>query len=105
MVKSKTGQRFGGLFLFAVGVGFTLWSWHTLLTENYYYPKVAALFPAIAVCGLCVFIFPLNYDRLHAEHGVDKPTKFVHYPLEWKLFFFLALAAGLINWFAISHTS
>jgi hypothetical protein len=102
MIKSKIGQRIAGVFFMALGSGFTAWSWHTAINEGYYYAK-AAFFPAFAVVGLGMFLFPMDMEKLEAEHGVDKPTSLAHYPLRWKLIMVLALLAGFGNWWAISH--
>ncbi len=103
MIESKIGQRLVGLFLLAVGLGFTAWSWHTALNEGHYYSKAVALFPVFAVTGLGLLLFPIDVNRLRAEHGVDKPQSFAHYPLAWKVLFVVALAAGLGNWLAIAQ--
>jgi len=103
MIESKIGQRLAGLFLLALGGGFTAYSWYTALNEGYYFEKAVALFPVCAVAGLGLILFPLDMERLRAEHGVDKPQKLAHYPPIWKLVFVLALLAGLGNWLAIAR--
>jgi hypothetical protein len=102
-MQSHWVQRAGGLFLFLLGSGITVWAWHIALTEGYYYRKVMALPPAFAVLGLGMLFFPIDAEQLRAEHGVDRPQKFAHYPPEWKVLFFVAVAAGLGNWYAIAH--
>ena len=103
MIESKIIQRIAGVFLLLLGGWFTMDSWRTFLNEGYYYRKAVALFPVFAVCGLGLILFPLDFERLRAEHGVDKPTKFAHYPPAWKVLFFVMLLAGFGNWFAIAH--
>ena len=103
MIESKIGQRIVGVVLFLFGSVGTVWTWYEALQEGYYYPKVVALLPVFAVCGLGMLLFPLDFDRLRAEHGVDKPSKFAHYPPVWKLIGFVALVAGLGNWLAMSQ--
>jgi hypothetical protein len=102
LVQSKIGQRIMGFFVFLLGSGFTAWSWYTALNDGYYYVKAAALFPVLAVVGLAAILFPIDVERLRNEHGVDKPTKFAHYPQEWKIVIVVAVAAGLGNLLAIS---
>ncbi|HEX5271683.1 MAG TPA: hypothetical protein VFW33_14395 [Gemmataceae bacterium] len=102
-LQTKGGQRVVGLLLFALGGGATAWSWYTALTAGYYYRKAVVAFPAFAVAGLGLLLFPIDADKLWAEHGVDRPQKFAHYPLSWKVLFVLALLAAVGNWLAISQ--
>ena len=53
--------------------------------------------------GLGMLLFPIDRDRLRAEHGVDKPLTLAHYPLSWKILVGVAVAAGLANWVAIAQ--
>jgi hypothetical protein len=103
VIESKSGQRLAGVVFLAGGVGFTIWSWHDALTEGYYYPRMAAFFPAFAVVGLGMVLFLIDRDCLRAEHGVDRPRSLAHYPLEWKILFVVALAAGLGNWYLLAQ--
>jgi hypothetical protein len=103
MIESKIGQRLVGVFMLALGAGFTAWSWHTALTEGYYYEAAVALFPAFAVIGVGMILFPIDVARLRAEHGVDKPQSLAHYPPVWKVLMVVALAVALGNWYAIAR--
>jgi hypothetical protein len=103
VIESKIGQRLMGLVLFLLGSAGTAWMWYTALTEGYYYRNAAALLPVCAVFGLGLLLAPFDVEKLRAEHGVDKPQKWAHYPPVWKLIGVLALLAGLGNWFAIAQ--
>jgi hypothetical protein len=103
MLESKFAQQALGLFLVTVGIGFTAATWFTAVSAGYYYPKAAAAFPAMAVYGFGALFFPVDMDELRAKHDIDKPTKLAHYPLPSKVFFFLALAAGFGNLYAMSQ--
>lgn len=103
MIKSKLGQRLIGLLLVAIAVPATVYLWHLAVTTGYYHPKGAALFPAIAMGALGVVLFPIDHPRLEREHGVARVSKFAHLPPVWKVWFFVALGAGLGNWYAIAH--
>lgn len=103
MIESKIGQRVVGLFLLLVGGGLTAWSWYTAVNDGNYYRKAAALLPVVAVAGLGMLLFPIDMERLRAEHGVDRPQKLAHYPRAWKVLFVVAILAGLGNWLAISQ--
>jgi hypothetical protein len=103
MIESKIGQRLVGLVLLLLGGGFTTWSWHTAITEGHYSREEAAFFPLFALVGLGLLLFPIDMQRLRAEHGVDRPQKFAHYPLVWKVLCVAALIAALGNWLVISR--
>lgn len=101
MIESKAGQRLIGLVLIALGAALTAWTWHSALTEGSYYPALAMLGPMLAVCGPALIVFPLDYERFRAEHGVSKPEKWEHYPTAWKAVLVLATVAGLANFLTI----
>ena len=105
MIESKTGQRIAGLFFLVVGGGFTAWSWYTALNEGYYYRKAVALFPALAVGGLWMLLFPMDMAQLRAKHGVEKPQqlRFAHYPMSVKVMVVVGILVGLGNWWLISR--
>jgi hypothetical protein len=103
VIQSKLGQRLLGVFLLLLGGGCTVGCWYTALTEGYYYRNAVAFFPVFAVVGLGLLFCPIDMEQLRAEHGVDRPQQFAHYPIVWKVLFFVALAAGLGNWLAISQ--
>jgi hypothetical protein len=102
MVRSKLGQRLGGLIILALGAGATAWVWYTALTEGYHYRKAAFVFPCLAVFGLAGILFPIDVDRFRAEHGVEQATSFRQFPPAWKVVFVLALAAGFGNCFLLA---
>jgi hypothetical protein len=102
MIRSKSGQRLIGAGILAASLGFCYWEWQTVQTEGYYH-KAAVFFAAFAVFGLGAMLFPLDFEKLKAEHGVDKPENFSHYPLEWKVMFVAALAAALGFWYWLAH--
>jgi hypothetical protein len=92
-----------GLALAVLGAVFTAGMWHTALTEHYYYRKASAIFPAFAILGLGLLVFPIDVEELRERYGVEKLERFEHYPLAWKVLMFVAIAAGIANWFAISR--
>src|SRR5258708_1764903 len=94
---SKGRQRFTGLGLIVVGVVGTVWEWYSLVEYGYNYTISAFICPFAIVLGFCVLVFPFDVDKLRAEHGVDRPEKWVHYPLAWKLTIVAATVAGLAN--------
>lgn len=103
MIRSKVGQRVLGCFLLVLSVSFIIWEWRRALNEGYYHRNAVVLFPFGAVCGVGLILFPVDYDRLMAEHGVDRVRGFSHMPPAWRVLALLAVAAGLANWFAIAN--
>jgi hypothetical protein len=70
---------------------------------SYYPPKAALLFPVFALGGAALLLFPFDYDRLQAEHGVDQVEHFGHMPLAWKLWSLVMIAASIANWCAMAN--
>jgi hypothetical protein len=103
MIRSQIGQRLLGA-LFILGCGWFTWSeWQTLVHEGYYHPKAAVLFPLMTLAGVGLLLFPFDYDRLQAEHGVDRVQHFSHMPLIWKLWSLVMIAAAIANWAAMAN--
>jgi hypothetical protein len=102
VIKSKAGQRLMGVFLIALGAGGTIWVWHTALTEGYYQLIAAPIFPAFLVFGLGALLFPIDVEKLKAEHGVEKIENFRQFPPVWRGVMVAALVAGFGNWFALA---
>ena len=100
MLTSKMNQRLLGLVFLIVFGGATAYCWYTALTESWYSAYVVVL-PFFAVLGLGVLVFPLDKDQLRAEHGVDKPEKWAHYPRTWKLMVVVAIMVCVGNMLAI----
>jgi hypothetical protein len=103
MIRSKFAQRLMGLLLVALSGGFTGWGWYTALNEGYYYHAAAALFPALAVLGLAMILFPIDPDEFRKKHGVDRIQNFGQMPPAWKVLFIIAIAAGVLNWALLAN--
>jgi ABC-type Fe3+-siderophore transport system permease subunit len=63
-------QQLGGLFIALLGGGYTIWIWHTAISEGYYYLKASLIFPAFCVVGLCLILFP-GYKEERVARGED----------------------------------
>ena len=103
MFESKAGQRVGGMILFVIGAGVTVWTWHSALNGESFYPSIGALGTAFAAYALFMIVFPMDIELLRIEHGVPKPDKlkFRHFPLLWKIITVIALTAGMIDLIAL----
>lgn len=102
MIQSKAGQRLVGVLMTTLACGFTAWVWHTALTEGHY-RKAAAVFPAFLVIGLGLVLFPIDVEKLKAEHGVEQIESLRQLPPAWWGVFLAALAAAFGNWYALSQ--
>lgn len=81
MFQSKIGRRLLGLVLLSLGSGVTVWSWYTALNEGYYYTKAVTVFPAFAVLGIGMLLFPIYVEKPGAEHGLEEPAELEHFLL------------------------
>lgn len=97
MVPRRT-QQLGGLFIAALGGGFTTWGWYTLLTAGYYYPKASAIFPAFCVLGLSLILFPgYREERLARGEDLSGLSGTQLLTRRWWAILLVAMAAGLVN--------
>jgi hypothetical protein len=92
---SQLGQRLIGLLLLAGSIGFTIWVWNLAAKDGDYYESAAAIFPALAIIGLGLLIFPIDKQALRKKYGTDKIERWHMAPLEWKVLFVGAIACGL----------
>ena len=92
-------QRTAGALIFAGCSGFTAWSWYTFLTKGYCYEKAMVLFPAFAVIGLALVIFP-GYREERAARGEDIScmTGLSLITTRWWVILAAAFASGLGNY-------
>ena len=92
-------QQLGGVFIAALGLGFTGWCWYTAVLRGYVYLKAAALFPAFAVLGLALVAMPgYREERLARGEDISQLTGHQLLTPRWWVVLVLALLAGLTNW-------
>ena len=103
-MNEKLKLRLIGTFVTALGVGFTIYEWHDAQESGIYHPKAAFLFPAFAVLGFSVLLYPTTKAEMLAKYGVERPSSLRHYSWGQKIFFLSALVAGAFNWALISGT-
>ncbi|HTC92975.1 MAG TPA: hypothetical protein VK699_05935 [Terriglobales bacterium] len=75
----------------------TLYNWHTLKTENSYYPVAAIVCPAGVILFGVAALFP-GLSIVSFNVGQLKKRGPMHYLLE-----IVAVAAGLLNWYAMTR--
>ena len=101
MIESKIGQRAGGVFFLACGSALAGWSWYTAIERGQYNLKAALLGPGLAVAGLTLLFFPLDYALHRTRYNTANPPTFAQYPMSWKVLTIVAFAAGATNWLAL----
>ena len=97
MNATKPAQRVLGLLLFSLGVAGTVWLWSTAINDGYFYLKVAILPPILLTMGLAMLVYPIDKERLLAEHGVESVQTLAHYPPAWKGLLALGVLGGIGN--------
>src|SRR5579862_6676142 len=102
MRRSEIWQIVVGAFFVVVAGGCTAWSWYLALHDGVIYPKMATLFPGFAVLGLGFCLFPVDVDKMRAEHG-DPPYTIGQFPLIWKIWVGVSVLSGFANFLVISN--
>src|SRR5439155_5011440 len=84
--------------------GCVAWGWHSALDQgDRGNIELNGLAAALAVGGLGMILFPIDWTKFREQHGIVTVTKFAHMPGEWKILFILAVAGGFSNGISISH--
>lgn len=103
---SRKQQQLGGVFIFLIGAGFSLWNWHNLLVQGYYYPKAALLFPMFVIIGLALAVFPgYREERLAKGEDISKLQGMRLITPRWWVILSAAVAAGGLNWYLLVRVS
>jgi hypothetical protein len=92
-------QQLGGVLLAVLGLGFTAWGWYTALYESYYYTKTSMIFPAIAILGLGMILFPgYKEERIARGEDISRLSGSQLFTTRWWVILVVALLAGLGNY-------
>src|SRR5262249_33945513 len=94
-------QRFGGLFMLAMGGFLTWWNWRDAVTTGMYLENLSVLGPVVGILGLMCLVNPPDEDHSFREVG----WRFWSYlTIVQKCWFVGAFAAGFLNLALISRT-
>jgi hypothetical protein len=86
-----------------LGGGFTCWSWYTALNEGYYYVKASMIFPAFAIMGVGLILFPgYKSERLARGEDISQLTGTQLLTPRWWVILVIALIAGFANYLLLS---
>lgn len=92
-------ERMGGVVIMLLGGGFTAWTWHTALTEGYYYQKASMIFPTFCFLGLGMILFPgYRTERLARGEDISTLSGTQLITPRWWVILVLALIAGFGNY-------
>ncbi len=102
--KAGRGQRLIGLVLLVICGAATAVIWHWAMTQGQYSRAAAALLPALAIIGLGLALFPIDFERIQSEVTLREDRLFPEVPIAWQYILLAAVLAGLGNWYAIALT-
>jgi ABC-type Fe3+-siderophore transport system permease subunit len=95
---SRQQQRLGGVLIFLIGTGFTIWNWYNLFVHEFYYRKVGLLFPMFIIIGLGIMAFPgYREERLAKGEDIGKLRGMQLLTPRWWVILGVALLAGGFN--------
>jgi ABC-type Fe3+-siderophore transport system permease subunit len=101
---SRRQQQGGGAFIFLLGAGISIWNWHHFLVSGLYFRKAALLFPAFAVIGLGLLLFPgYREERLARGEDLAKLAGIRLITPRWWAILAAALLAGGLNLYLMAR--
>lgn len=101
MIESKSGQRWSGVLLLAIGIAGTAWTWYSVRTTGKYL-RMEVVLPGFAVMGLAMLLFPMDVAKFRAENGGRKPDQTKDMPTVWGVMLLFAVAACGLNWWLLT---
>ena len=82
-----------------LGGGLTGWTWYTALNEGYYYVKASMAFPAFAIMGVGLLLFPgYKSERLARGEDISQLNGTQLLTPRWWIILVIALIAGFGNY-------
>ena len=101
----RTRQKYGGLIMAVIAIGFIVWSWVTRMNEGRFDLRVALIFPAFAVIGLGAFLFPGYNEERYAriQRGETDNASFMMLTPRWLVITALAIVAAVVNFLLLKY--
>jgi hypothetical protein len=95
---SQNVRIMAGLFLIILSLSFIIGTWYFAITEGYFYPKAALIFPMFLFVGLGVALFPSYRDeRIARGEDISNLSGLKLLTFRWWIIFVLAICSGFAN--------
>ena len=89
----RSSQQLGGAIIALIASWLSIWIWHKPVTSHPFYLKGAVLFPAFAVVGLALILFPgYREERIAQGEDISKLHGWRLITLRW----WAVLAVGIL---------
>jgi hypothetical protein len=95
---SRRNERLGGLFMAAIGVMLTIWTWRSALDRERYSLMAAIGAPAFTIIGIALILVPgYRTERLQRGEDLDLLSSWALITARWWGILAIALGSGFIN--------
>jgi hypothetical protein len=95
---SRRNERLGGLFMAAIGVLLTIWTWRSAIDRGHYYLLTAIGAPAFTIIGIALILVPgYRTERLGRGEDLDLLSGWALITARWWGILAIALGSGFIN--------
>lgn len=101
-LRSKKNQRVVGLIIFLVNLVLTTLSGRGGLSQEFLDIGASMLFPAFAIMGIGLILFPIDPETLKAKWGVEKVENIIHVPGVWWIIIVISILCGVGNFFLLT---
>ena len=104
LMQSKLAQQVIGAFMLVLCAAYVGMAWDDAIEHGAHgNPKANAFAAGMAVAGLGMVVFPIDWEQFRGEHGEARLTKFAQMSGAWKFLFVAGLAIGMANGVALSR--
>jgi ABC-type Fe3+-siderophore transport system permease subunit len=95
---TRRGQQIFGLIMFAISLAATIWIWYMAFVQGYIYVYASLIFPAFAVIGLGLVLFPdYKTERIARGEDISGMEGIQLFTTRWWAILVIALVSSLGN--------